>query len=65
MDNLEERLEPVMLKPSPDVEKFSAEPSLAMTLGRTVDMTYRLNLGILQYSAARARAIVNPENWVI
>lgn len=63
LDHVEERFEPVMLKPSPEAEKLSTQPVLSMTFGRMVDMTYRLNLGILQYSARRAREMVNPESW--
>jgi len=63
MDHLEQRFEPVMLKPSPDVEKYSTEPSAQMTLARTIDMTYRLNLGILHYSAAKAKELTNADAW--
>ena len=34
LDHLEQRFEPVMLKPSPDAEKWSTEPSMSMTLSR-------------------------------
>jgi len=63
LDHLEQRFEPVMLKPSPDAEKWSTEPSMSMTLSRTVDMTYRLNLGILHYSAAKARELTDADAW--
>merc|ERR1711962_81264 len=63
MDHLEQRFEPVMLKPSPDAEKYSTEPSMSMTMARTVDMTYRLNLGILHYSAAKAKELTNADAW--
>ena len=32
-------------------------------LFRTVDMTYRLNLGILHYSAAKARELTDADAW--
>jgi len=61
MDNLEERFKPVMLKPSPDAEKYSTEPSISMTLGRTFDVVYRLNLGVIQYTTETARNVVDPQ----
>merc|ERR1712029_75991 len=63
MDHLEQRFEPVMLKPSPDAEKYSTEPNMSMTMARTLDITYRLNLGILHYSAAKAKEVTNADAW--
>ena len=64
LDYIEDRFESVMLKPSPEAEKYSTEPSMMMSMGRMVDITYRLNLGIIYFTAEKAKALVDPKAWV-
>ena len=44
--------------------KFSEDPSFKMTLGRMVDMTYRVNVGLVSLSIERAKEMGDPEAWV-
>ena len=45
-------------------EKFSQEPSFKMTVGRMLDLTYRLNVGILSLSMNKMKDLGDPTTWV-
>jgi len=61
VDNVEERCKPVMAKKEEGGKEEDKEPSMTKTVGRTVDVAYRLNLGIIQYSTETAKKVVDPE----
>lgn len=63
MDYFEESLENLMLPASEESEKFSQEPSFKMTVGRMLDLTYRLNVGILSLSMNKMKDLGDPTTW--
>ena len=44
--------------------KFAEDPSFKMTLGRMMDITYRLNVGLLNLILDKMRGFVDPVAWV-
>jgi hypothetical protein len=64
MDYFEDNLEVVMLPPSEESLRYAAEEASAyMTLKRMLDLTYRLNAGVVQYSVGSVRSAGEP--WVL
>jgi len=60
MDFLENKLEFVMLKSS---SATSNEPGLVNTARRLIDVTYRINAGILTAAGQKLKYITDKENW--
>jgi len=60
MDFLENKLESVMLKPS---SATSNEPGLFNTAKRLIDVTYRINVGVISSAGLKLKDITDKKNW--
>ena len=47
-----------------DGKKSSTDPGLVNTIGRSISVTYRFNVGLLTFTVGKARDLTDRKNWV-
>lgn len=63
LDYVENKFDTVMLKPAEEKQFMKTDPELIKTVGRLFDVTYRFNLGMLNFTAQKAKDLTDRKSW--
>lgn len=62
LDFVENKFEAIMPKTTSE-SKISKEPGFVNTVSRLFDVTYRFNLGVLNFAGQKAKEVTDKKNW--